>query len=37
MEWREYFPEEPYRAIFNDLPVPAEVTPNSTASPKVRP
>ena len=23
-EWREYFPETPYRATFSDLPVPAE-------------
>ncbi len=26
-EWREYFPERPYRATFPDLPVPPEVTP----------
>jgi hypothetical protein len=32
-EWREYFPEAPYRATFPDLPVPPEVTPNSPASP----
>jgi hypothetical protein len=32
-EWREYFPDEPYRATFPDLPVPPELTPNSTASP----
>jgi WD40 repeat protein len=25
-EWREYFPEESYRATFPDLPVPPEVT-----------
>jgi WD40 repeat protein len=31
-EWREYFPESPYRAIFPDLPVPPEVAMNSTAS-----
>ena len=23
-EWRQYFPEEPYRATFPDLPVPPE-------------
>jgi WD40 repeat protein len=26
-EWREYFPDEPYRATFPDLPVPAEEPP----------
>jgi hypothetical protein len=26
-EWRDYFPETPYRATFPDLPVPPEVTP----------
>jgi hypothetical protein len=24
-EWRQFFPEEPYRATFPDLPVPPEV------------
>ena len=27
-EWRDYFPETPYRATFPDLPVPPEVAPN---------
>jgi WD40 repeat protein len=31
-EWREYFPDEPYRALFPDRLVPPEVTPNLTAS-----
>ena len=26
-EWRDYFPETPYRATFPNLPVPPEVTP----------
>ena len=26
-EWRDYFPETPYRVIFPDLPVLVEVTP----------
>ncbi len=26
-EWRDYFPETPYRATFPDLPVPPEVAP----------
>ncbi len=34
-EWREYFPETPYRATFPDLPVPPEVTPKSNATPAV--
>jgi hypothetical protein len=34
-EWRDYFPEERYHAIFPDLPVPPEATPSSTASPTV--
>jgi hypothetical protein len=25
-EWRQYFPDEPYRPTFPDLPVPPEVT-----------
>jgi tetratricopeptide (TPR) repeat protein len=29
-EWLEYFPETPYRAIFPDLPVLADLTPNSS-------
>jgi WD40 repeat protein len=29
-EWRDYFPETPYRAIFPDLPVLADLTPNSS-------
>ena len=32
-EWRDYFPERPYHATFPDLPIPPEVSPNSTASP----
>ncbi len=24
-EWRQYFPEEPYRATFPDLPIPPEI------------
>jgi Tol biopolymer transport system component len=28
-EWRKYFPDQPYRATFPDLPVPAETTPGS--------
>jgi WD40 repeat protein len=27
-EWRDYFPETPYRAIFPDLPVLTDLTPN---------
>jgi WD40 repeat protein len=27
-EWRQYFPDEPYRATFPDLPVPAETPRN---------
>jgi WD40 repeat protein len=27
-EWRDYFPETPYRAIFPDLPVLEDLTPN---------
>jgi WD40 repeat protein len=26
-EWREYFPDTPYRATFPDLPIPPEETP----------
>jgi WD40 repeat protein len=29
-EWRDDFPETPYRAIFPDLPVLADLTPNSS-------
>ena len=25
-EWRQYFPEEPYRATFPDLPVPPDLS-----------
>ena len=32
-EWRQYFPEEPYRPTFLDLPVPPEVSPNHASSP----
>ena len=27
-EWRQYFPDEPYRPTFPDLPIPPEVTSN---------
>ncbi|HEV3121427.1 MAG TPA: toll/interleukin-1 receptor domain-containing protein [Isosphaeraceae bacterium] len=32
-EWREYFPEEPYRAMFPDLPVPPDVPAKKTNPP----
>jgi len=32
-EWRQYFPEEPYRPTFPDLPVPPEVSANDTNTP----
>ncbi len=32
-EWRQFFPDEPYRATFPDLPVPPEVSPNHASSP----
>jgi WD40 repeat protein len=31
-EWRDYFPDVPYRATFPDLPVPPEVTSRQAAS-----
>jgi hypothetical protein len=30
-EWRQYFPEEPYRPTFPDLPVPPEDAASSPA------
>jgi WD40 repeat protein len=32
-EWRQFFPDEPYRATFPDLPVPPAVSPNHASSP----
>ena len=32
-EWRQFFPDEPYRPTFPDLPVPPEVSPNHASSP----
>ncbi len=32
-EWKQYFPDEPYRSTFPDLPVPPEVSPNHANSP----
>ncbi len=32
-EWRQYFPDEPYRSTFPELPVPPEVIPNDATSP----
>jgi WD40 repeat protein len=28
-EWRQYFPDRPYRATFDDLPVPPEMAPTA--------
>jgi WD40 repeat protein len=31
-EWRQYFPDEPYRPTFDDLPMPPEVNPSSPSA-----
>ncbi len=35
-EWRQYFPDMPYRATFPALPVPPEETPNEATSSKAQ-
>ena len=35
-EWRKFFPNEPYRPTFPELPVPPEVTRSDVAAPTAR-